>query len=687
MALENVVASLVLDVINHDQAQAVVKSIALDSKTRFVRATIVQDGLDYSVDESATVTLTILRPDNVGVQVTGSVVDVDNADRTGTIKGVYAELTQAALAKSGTLRAQFKVTSGEQILRTEIFQVKNGIALDGETSEWADQYQGYDLDELVQSVNSAVAAITEIETDVSELKSGLTRLDDLSLNIENNGMPVGWFERGSISSGANDTYRSGSRARTKNMLRFDSMIAVTVTSGYFLIAYYDANNTWTSNSGWKTSTDTIAISKNQNFRIVVSLNNSAPESQTDALADMVGILVFKTDATENRIKNVLNMEFEHGSLNNGANDTYNQNARCRTVGICQFPFDVDVSMKSGSYVIHFLDESGIYTNKTTWRTTEKYRISAYTKFRLLLTNNATSNVYADLSDMVENLDIEILQSNVPTSACPNIIFQCRNVDEDHIPTESKWYVKEAARNQYDRVRFTYRKTSDGYYFNCHDDVINNVARNMDGTEISTSVSSNGQTLATLNSYDWGIKYGSKYAGATVPLLEDGMKYAAIFNLGVTLHSSTALYETDEDVQNLLAMTDKYGLTDNLIVITGNGHNFVTMQKYLAHNPRISFYVGGELSFFEDSANINAIKALQTPYNKIYVQLYPWGTVPTSDFIALSKTNNFVLYNSTTMLESDLLNLNAFNKGYGLIEVNNVYRIKDTVRNWANSLIN
>ena len=173
MALENVITYLVLDVIDHDQTQGVVKAIALDSKTRYVQATIVQHGLDYDVDPNAVVTLTILRPDNVGVQITGSVVDVDNADRTGTIKGVYAELTQAALAKSGTLDAQFKVTSGEQILRTEIFSIKNGIALDGETSEWADQYEGYNLDELVQTVNAATANVTAMQGDISALQSEL----------------------------------------------------------------------------------------------------------------------------------------------------------------------------------------------------------------------------------------------------------------------------------------------------------------------------------------------------------------------------------------------------------------------------------------------------------------------------------------------------------------------------------
>lgn len=174
MALENVITTLVLDVIDHDQTQGVVKAIALDSKTRYVQATVVQHGLDYDVDPNAVVTLTILRPDNVGVQVTGSVVDVDNADRTGTIKGVYAELTQAALAKSGTLRAQFKMTVGQQILRTEIFKISNGEALDGETDTWTD-YAGYNLDEFIANVNSALSAM---QTTVNDLDGRVEALEE-----------------------------------------------------------------------------------------------------------------------------------------------------------------------------------------------------------------------------------------------------------------------------------------------------------------------------------------------------------------------------------------------------------------------------------------------------------------------------------------------------------------------------
>lgn len=185
MALENVITTLVLDVIDHDQTQGVVKAIALDSKTRYVQATIVQHGIDYDVDPNAVVTLTILRPDNVGVQITGSVVDVDNANRTGTIKGVYVELTQAALAVSGNLKAQFKLTVGQQILRTEIFKVNNGIALDGETSDWTD-YAGYNIDELVENLNSAVAEINPLKTGLETVNTNIGDMTALQTAAKDN---------------------------------------------------------------------------------------------------------------------------------------------------------------------------------------------------------------------------------------------------------------------------------------------------------------------------------------------------------------------------------------------------------------------------------------------------------------------------------------------------------------------
>ena len=285
------------------------------------------------------------------------------------------------------------------------------------------------------------------------------------------------------------------------------------------------------------------------------------------------------------------------------------------------------------------------------------------------------------TDLIAN---EIKKKKYTYSYQPNIIFQCRNVDDTRFPPESKWSIKAAAENQYDRVRCTVRKTTDGVYFLCHDATINNYVRNMDGTELTESVSSEEKTLAQLNQYDWGIKYGSQYAGATVPLLEDFLKYSAFYNMGVTWHAASSGVQTNEAIDEQIAMIDKYGLTDNLIVIT-SGQRLDVLQRFVAHNPRISCYVGGEQSYFEDQSKLTIIEQLQTPYNKIYVQLFPWGTTPTDNFIALAKSKNWLLYDSISMTEDDLCNEDMFAKGYSLRELNNVYNIKDTVREWVNSM--
>ena len=150
MALTDVLTTIDLDVYDYDQTPTQIKAIALDSKTRYVAAAILLRGNPYDIGENTAVTLTIIRPDGAGVQITGSTYSYEGEN--ATLYGAYAELTQTALAISGTLKAQFMFTSGNQILRTEIFGISVGQALD-DTNEWAGEYQGYNLDELVQDVS------------------------------------------------------------------------------------------------------------------------------------------------------------------------------------------------------------------------------------------------------------------------------------------------------------------------------------------------------------------------------------------------------------------------------------------------------------------------------------------------------------------------------------------------------
>lgn len=181
MAISNVIKLITLDIYNHDTTPETIKAIAADNDTRYVAAEIQNEGVWYDIGNDSDVELIILRPDKVGVAITGQPysieyesggeVDPETGDETPivteTYYGVYAELDQPALAISGTLLGQFKITNGSQILRTELFKINNGRALDAEASEWADKYQGYDLEALVERISA-------LEDDVTTTPLGVT---------------------------------------------------------------------------------------------------------------------------------------------------------------------------------------------------------------------------------------------------------------------------------------------------------------------------------------------------------------------------------------------------------------------------------------------------------------------------------------------------------------------------------
>lgn len=172
MALQNVEANITLDLYNHDTTPATVKAIQLDSQTRYVAAMLQSMGAEYGLDSNATVQLIVIRPDKVGVQITGTTFTY--GDEGAQFLGPYAELTQVALAINGKMRGQFKITSGNQILRTEIFAISTGEALDASTDEWADEYDGYNLEEMATSIEANTADIATLEADVSQIKEDFT---------------------------------------------------------------------------------------------------------------------------------------------------------------------------------------------------------------------------------------------------------------------------------------------------------------------------------------------------------------------------------------------------------------------------------------------------------------------------------------------------------------------------------
>lgn len=197
MAIENIITSIALDVYDHDRTPTTIKTIALDKQTRYVKARLYQADMVYQPPLGATVELIAVRPDKVGVQGTGSVVVVDDSDSENIIYGVQAEMTQTMLAVQGTILFQFKMTFGNQILRTEIFKSDNGRALDGDTSEWAEEYQGYNLDEVVEKldfigtvVQQAVSGGITLDQAILETHNYIDRKINERIKVQNNAIHI-----------------------------------------------------------------------------------------------------------------------------------------------------------------------------------------------------------------------------------------------------------------------------------------------------------------------------------------------------------------------------------------------------------------------------------------------------------------------------------------------------------------
>lgn len=189
MALTNIETTIILDLYDHDTTPTKIKAIQLDSNTRYVSAVIRNRGGIYDIGQNTTVTLTVIRPDKVGVQITGEPVahtETTPDEQVITTYGAYAELSQAALAVKGTLYAQFMFTSGDQVMRSETFSINCGEALDASTSEWADEYQGWNLDEFAAIVNGVENMTVSSQTLPQGQSATVTKTEDAEgvVNLE-----------------------------------------------------------------------------------------------------------------------------------------------------------------------------------------------------------------------------------------------------------------------------------------------------------------------------------------------------------------------------------------------------------------------------------------------------------------------------------------------------------------------
>lgn len=264
------------------------------------------------------------------------------------------------------------------------------------------------------------------------------------------------------------------------------------------------------------------------------------------------------------------------------------------------------------------------------------------------------------------------------STVPNAVYLCRDgMAVETVPPNSKYAIKATAGNQYDMIRFSVTKSTDGQYVAVHDVYINDLAVNPDGTPISTQIRTDSLTVAEMNEYDWGLKYGSRYAGLEVPMLEDCLKYAAMYGLTVALDVKWELDQTDVDA--LTASLAKYGQLNAIFFAV----SITNMQRIQAKSNKFSFLFAG--TYEQMISQAVPLKALLSGNNHIYLAYRPMGDLPTASVIAFAMDNGFDIMYSPIEGIDELMSVNI---GYGitLYECHYISQIKSTVKAAVDALI-
>ena len=184
MALNKLITSIVLDVYDHGDPSVGIKAISCDSGSRFVRASLTYRRSPYKASADSSISLTVIRPDKAAVSIIGEVTSDG---------GLLAELTDTATAVKGSLLGQFKIEDGTQVLRTEVFEINNGVALDTDADTWADEYKGYNLDEYATKVDFLMNAIKDISSDGVDVDGTITKNQtyvDHRISVHDNGIYI-----------------------------------------------------------------------------------------------------------------------------------------------------------------------------------------------------------------------------------------------------------------------------------------------------------------------------------------------------------------------------------------------------------------------------------------------------------------------------------------------------------------
>lgn len=207
---------------------------------------------------------------------------------------------------------------------------------------------------------------------------------------------------------------------------------------------------------------------------------------------------------------------------------------------------------------------------------------------------------------------------------------------------------ESKRQGFEYIENDVRWTSDGVAVLLHDETINRVARNADGTELAETVYINAITYEQALTYDFGIYKGIQYAGTKICTLEECLRFCRNAGIGVYLEPKVTGH-----AQEVVNMVKRYNMLEHTIFLA---FNVAIATQISAIVPNATYAI--LRSNLNDDV-INACIALKTSDNVVYACVDYTSEMITEERIATLIQNDIKLGVYTVNSASAILALNPY----------------------------
>lgn len=513
---------------------------------------------------------------------------IENEPYMAKMREDIAEGISKTGIRQATVEEQFQAvldeTTGKDVISMpEIIVARGGATtlgerLDGEHAEITTQ-----LDEKAS------------QSEVSQLSNTIDNFQLAQLNgiafaesKHQHDWRIGVILAGQIYYPPNETYPVvDKRIFTANLINNTGEVIISLNdySTYrYAVQFYNASDTWVSDTGWMTTDYTIPA--NRYFRLVIAtLTDSTVVTNVkgaiyDSLSmkqefkdyELLALNALSTDTKgrdfelpSNRINFIQDNLLEVSLEVSGSNKKYsyiweigtigagvlilakdqvfsNSEKRIVTSSLQNTNTATKVSLNSSRFrfVVHFYDLSGNWLSDTGWMTDE-YTIPQNSYFRIVVARQsgevAISNAYGDI---FKSVSVRELQTDAAEMAkrqeFDDLITVSAHRGINNIAPENTLVSFEMAKDAgFAYIEFDVRFTSDGVPVILHDVTINRTARNADGSAISETINIADITFEQALSYDFGRWISTDFIGTKIPTLDETLDLCRKLNLRPYIH--------------------------------------------------------------------------------------------------------------------------------------------------------